>query len=194
MQHEAINQDFLESYTQEFYRLKSRFDLENYSYITEEEITGDELLFRCMSDKENGGRYVADKDYKARRIDLDLYSESLYTPQIKSKLIRFLASKSPSASLIRSGHWYYPPGEGMRWHTNADTPYLRCYLNYSGKGDSYFKYYDQEQEKTVVSQDHRGWNLRTFEIGKQGKDLFWHSVYSNTDRVSLGFRIINNLK
>lgn len=191
IQHENVNESFLDSYITEFYILKEKFPLETYITQREEDITGDELLQRLLQDDPETS--VADFEYKKRRIDLDEYP-SLYTPAIKSKIIHFFAKRYPHCSIVRSGHWFYPAGEGMRWHTNADTPYTRCYLNFSANGDSYFKYYDQELQKTIISQDNSGWNLRTFEIGESGKNLFWHSVYSNTDRVSLGFRIINNLK
>jgi len=109
-------------------------------------------------------------------------------------ITKMLMGRFPKCSISRSGFFYYPPGEGMRWHTNADTPYLRCYLNYSENGNSYFKYYAQETKKTVVDMDFPGWNIRYFHINKEKDNLFWHSVYSRTHRISVGFRIINNLK
>ena len=81
----------------------------------------------------------------------------------------------------------------MGWHTNADTAYLRCYITYSENGDSYFKYYDQLTKKTIVDMDNIGWTLRYFKISNKIDELLWHCVYSNTLRISLGYRIINNL-
>ena len=185
--HEPFDHKFLDQYISEFNQIQP--DWSQFIKRSEEDITADHLLLdllKCSDD-----RHKANAVFDKFAIQLNQYE---ILNSFNGKMILLLEQKFPKCSIIKSGHFYYPPGGGMQWHTNADTPYLRCYLNYSRNGDSYFKYYDQEQEKTVVSQDHTGWNLRTFEIGKQGKDLFWHSVYSNTDRVSLGFRIINNLK
>ena len=81
----------------------------------------------------------------------------------------------------------------MGWHTNSNATGLRCYINYSENGDSYFKYYDMEQNKTYTTQYNIGWSIRYFDVYNDPNKYFWHCVYSNTNRISIGFRIINNL-
>ena len=46
----------------------------------------------------------------------------------------------------------------------------------------------------IVDMDNIGWTLRYFKISNKSDELLWHCVYSNTNRISIGYRIINNLK
>ena len=159
----------------------------DYPKLTESEYTSDEALKTAMRDE-----VVAAGSFG--QAFNEKYFEDTYTGKDSAFFTRFLAERFPNHSIMRSGFFYYPPGQGMGWHTNADTPYLRCYMNYSLNGDSYFKFYDQKTQKTVVDHDVAGWNIRTFDINREKGDWFWHSVYSNTHRISAGFKIINNLK
>lgn len=111
-----------------------------------------------------------------------------------SKIMYFLQTKFPDSSIIMSGAFIYPKTGYMGWHTNADTPYLRCYITYSENGDSYFKYRDPYTKEIIISKDNIGWTLRYFKISNKIDELLWHCVYSNTLRISLGYRIINNLR
>lgn len=166
----------------------SNFDVISSTEYSEDYFTGLDSLHEAMS----VGR-VNDPIRERQGFKKETFFNAL---TLKDELYtyKFISNRFPNCSIERSGFYYYPPGEGMRWHTNADTPYLRCYLNYSQNGDSYFKYYDQETKKTVVDMDFPGWNIRHFHINKEKENLFWHSVYSRTHRISVGFRIINNLK
>jgi hypothetical protein len=86
-----------------------------------------------------------------------------------------------------SGHFMYPPGGYMGWHTNSGSPGWRLYINYAEQpGKSFFRYRDPETGKIVTCWDKK-WNFRLFRID-QAK-LLWHSVYSDTNRYSFGFRI-----
>jgi hypothetical protein len=105
----------------------------------------------------------------------------------------FLSLKHTDKKVEQSGHFLYPKNGCMGWHTNSNSTGLRCYINYSENGDSYFKYYDMEQNKTYTTQDNIGWSIRYFDVYNDPNKYFWHCVYSNTNRISIGFRIINNL-
>ena len=109
------------------------------------------------------------------------------------KFMYFLQCKFPNCSIVLAGEFVYPKNGYMGWHTNANTPYLRCYMTYSENGDSYFKYRDPYTKEIVVSKDNIGWTMRYFKISDRIDELLWHCVYSNTTRISLGYRIINNL-
>ena len=46
---------------------------------------------------------------------------------------------------LSSGHFWYPPGGYMSWHTNAGAPGLRLYLSYAREpGRSFFRYRDPQ--------------------------------------------------
>jgi hypothetical protein len=184
-----IHQKFQDEYLDEMAnRLLDEWKDLDINYPKKEEgfYTSDDSLSLAME----SGVDVDQNFGKGQPFDI----EESYLIKDQIYITKMLMGRFPKCSISRSGFFYYPPGEGMRWHTNADTPYLRCYLNYSQNGDSYFKYYDQETKKTVVDMDFPGWNIRHFHINNEKDNLFWHSVYSRTHRISVGFRIINNLK
>jgi len=87
-----------------------------------------------------------------------------------------------------SGHFWYPPGSYMGWHTNRRVPGWRAYLTYAEEpGQSYFRYRDPSDGAVVTSWD-TGWDLRVFHVG--GPRPFWHAVYSGTNRYSFGYRLV----
>jgi len=86
-----------------------------------------------------------------------------------------------------SGHFWYPAGSYMAWHTNSKVPGWRMYINYAEEADkSYFRYKDPDSAKIVTLND-SNWNLRLFRITDERP--VWHTVYSNTNRFSLGYII-----
>jgi len=86
-----------------------------------------------------------------------------------------------------SGHFWYPPGGYMGWHTNLRKPGWRLYINVAEEKDrSFFRYRDPVTGEIVTCDDDL-WNCRVFQIRQ---DLpFWHCVYSETNRHSFGYRI-----
>ena len=86
-----------------------------------------------------------------------------------------------------SGHFWYPPGGYMGWHTNLRKPGWRFYVNYAEEpGRSFFRYRDPQDGRIVTSTDER-WNFRLFLITPDAP--FWHCVYSETNRFSLGYKV-----
>lgn len=89
--------------------------------------------------------------------------------------------------ISNSGHFLYPPGGFMSWHTNSGYPGWRLYINFAEEpGKSFFRYRDPETGEIVTSID-KQWNFRLFKIDPAIP--FWHAVYSETNRYSFGFRI-----
>jgi hypothetical protein len=86
-----------------------------------------------------------------------------------------------------SGHFWYPPGSHMAWHTNSGAPGWRVYINYAEEeGKSFFRYRDPKNFTIVTLMDKR-WNIRIFKISRESP--LWHAVYSGTNRFSLGYVI-----
>lgn len=84
-----------------------------------------------------------------------------------------------------SGHFWYPPGGYMGWHTNSGAPGWRVYITHAREpGKSFFRYRLPDTGVVVTSRD-RTWDVRLFRIAASAP--LWHAVYSETDRYSLGY-------
>lgn len=108
-------------------------------------------------------------------------------------IVRELSRFYPQCSLMLSGFFLYPKGGGyMGWHTNSGAACTRVYITHAPESDkSFFRYHSGG--KYVTSWDKEGWNIRQFEVSESNKDPLWHCVYSDTKRLSIGFRINKNL-
>jgi hypothetical protein len=90
-------------------------------------------------------------------------------------------------SIAPSGHFWYPAGSYMGWHTNSRVPGWRIYINYAEEsGKSFFRYKHHLTGEIVTLWDEE-WNMRVFRV--TGTDPLWHCVYSNTNRFSLGYMV-----
>jgi hypothetical protein len=93
-------------------------------------------------------------------------------------------------SIVPSGRFLYPSGGYMGWHTNSASRGMRVYLTHTEHGNkSYFRYSGQGGQDTLW--DPEGWSMKEFTIND---DPLWHCVYAEEPRLSLGFRVIRNLK
>ena len=182
-----IKEPFLDNFIKDFYTFK----ISNQISTTpnNEHYCSDSILLDLI---ENSDRF--DDYQKANNNKKLIYLDQSFTKKYNSKFIYFLQKKFLKSSILLSGNFLYPKNGYMGWHTNADTPYLRCYITYSENGDSYFKYRDPITNEIVTDKDNLGWTLRYFKISNKIDELLWHCVYSNTTRISMGYRIINNLK
>jgi hypothetical protein len=90
-------------------------------------------------------------------------------------------------TIVPSGHFWYPAGAYMSWHTNSRVPGWRIYINYAEEsGKSFFRYKHHLTGEIVTLWDEQ-WNMRVFRV--TGTDPLWHCVYSNTNRFSLGYMV-----
>jgi hypothetical protein len=121
---------------------------------------------------------VIDEDVNALRQEIDA---------LVNRFVRETTTGLAEPAAIVSGHFWYPRGSFMGWHTNSRVPGWRMYLTYAEEpGRSYFRYRDPSTGKIVTSLD-TGWDLRMFEV--EPARAFWHSVYSGTNRFSFGYRL-----
>ncbi len=99
-------------------------------------------------------------------------------------LSRALVLQGP-VEVRNSGHFWYPPGGFMSWHTNLRKPGWRMYLTHArSPGVSWFRYRDPRTDTVVTSLDSE-WDCRLFQIRPDAP--LWHAVYSRTDRFSFGY-------
>ena len=108
-------------------------------------------------------------------------------------LKKSLSGLYPGCSITKGGFFIYPKGGYMGWHTNSNSPGKRVYISHVEDADkSFFRCIFNG--KKITSYDKSGWNMREFDVGLNSEPL-WHCVNAvNTSRISLGFRIIPNLK
>jgi len=92
----------------------------------------------------------------------------------------------------RAATFCYPKEEGfMGWHTNDDTPAWRIYFTYTEEENkSYISYYNEETQEEMKSYDKKGVTCRVFNL----LNGLRHSVYAQTRRWTMGFRIFDGDK
>ncbi len=143
------------------------------------DITKDRSISNCIAF--NFGsiqQSVMDREVAAARQRVD---------RIVAQKVRRLFREGRKLSIVKSGHFWYPPGGFMGWHTNERSPGWRLYINYADEpGKSFFRYRDPATGAIVTKSDRR-WNVRLFKISSV--DPLWHAVYSQTNRFSLGYYI-----
>ena len=89
--------------------------------------------------------------------------------------------------VANSGHFWYPPGGYMSWHTNLRTPGWRLYINHVDEpGKSFFRYRNPDTGEIITAMD-RTWNFRLFKITSSRP--LWHAIYSDTNRFSVGYKV-----
>jgi hypothetical protein len=113
------------------------------------------------------------------------------TRRLRRRLDRAVARRFGSvlrggrARVLNSGHFWYPPGGYMGWHTNSAHPGWRLYITHAEEpGRSFFRYQDPESGEIVTRMD-EAWDFRIFRIDPARP--LWHAVYSETNRFSFGF-------
>lgn len=86
-----------------------------------------------------------------------------------------------------SGRTWYPENGYMGWHTNSNSKGFRLYCSFVREaGKSFFRHKDPVSKEIITSWDKANWNFRVFKIDDA---LLWHSVYSETDRFSIGYTL-----
>ena len=88
------------------------------------------------------------------------------------------------------GNFYYPKGAFREWHTNKIHPkgYRMYFVACKENNKSWFNYVHPITNKVVNVSDKNEYANIFYVHNEKGK-AFWHSVYSETDRFSLGFNI-----
>jgi len=75
----------------------------------------------------------------------------------------------------------------MSWHTNSDYGGKRVYLSYT-YGQSVFRYIDNGE--VVDSYDEPfTWMAREFTLPEDKGNLLWHTIATNSSRISIGYEI-----
>tara|TARA_Y100000361_G_scaffold154137_1_gene178349 strand:- start:3529 stop:4053 length:525 start_codon:yes stop_codon:yes gene_type:complete len=139
--------------------------------------------------------YTGYEYYLQIQKDIDTAEKSIYKrieldQKEKVNIIKHISNIYPKASITQSGNFFYPENGFMSWHTNSGSPGRRIYLSYVEEANkSAFKYIQNNKE--IISFDFVGWNMREFNVTKN--EPFWHCVYTSTPRMSIGFRVFDNL-
>jgi hypothetical protein len=136
---------------------------------------------------EDALREIKDNDRTVATLDCNLYKFDNIKFNFLNKIIaQHIKDKNVTAMGI-SGRIWYPVYGFMGWHTNSNSEGLRLYCSYAKESNkSFFRYCHPDTNEIITSWDDEGWNFRIFKIS--GKHL-WHSVYSETDRFSIGYTL-----
>jgi hypothetical protein len=143
----------------------------------------DDALFDLISNR--GDRHTTEDDCYIH--------DHAYSPTLIIKLLPWLAELFPKASITASGQFLYPVNGFMGWHTNSDTPHTRMYITYADEGNKSFFRYKDFNDNIITTWDNEGITIRVFDTHPTPQP-FWHCVYSECNRYSFGFKMINNLK
>jgi len=107
--------------------------------------------------------------------------------ELFSRVLKSVFESKVPITTSSSGHFWYPAGSYMGWHTNSRVPGWRVYINYAEEpGKSFFRYRDPLTKEIVTLHD-KEWNLRIFRITSE--QPIWHTVYSDTNRFSFGYMV-----
>ncbi|MCB1554908.1 MAG: hypothetical protein KDJ14_13965 [Xanthomonadales bacterium] len=133
---------------------------------------------------EEPGRAVAGVDVNIMHFSTMIFSE--LARQMARALEEEIRPTSP-ARFYQSGRFWYPDAGYMGWHHNGNQPGFRIYCNHAREHErSFFRYLDPATDEVVTHWDQQGWNFRIF---RTDAAPLWHCVYSETDRLSLGFKL-----
>ena len=102
-------------------------------------------------------------------------------------------SEINNLNLISTGFYWYPPFSYCGWHTNSDNEGRRLYYIYSQEEDKSFLRSIKDGEM-VTKYDNLGWTKNDFRVNSDESNLNWHCVGSYTNRISIGFKVLENTK
>lgn len=99
--------------------------------------------------------------------------------------VREVFEDGAGLAVAPSGHFWYPPGSWMGWHTNSQAPGWRLYVSHAEEpGRSFFRWRHPRTHEIVTSRD-AAWDVRLFRVSRERP--LWHAVLSDTHRFSLGY-------
>jgi hypothetical protein len=170
--------------------------LKNLSNSIEKSLDKIQLNFRLKNiAPAKDGKYYVSEEYLQTIVHDDVvvgdiaYLYDFAHLNITDKLYLYAQEMFPHLKPVVSGHFLYPPGGFMSWHTNSDKPNKHLYFTYADEeGKSFFRSFDNNE--IVTDYDKKGLNIRVFDTTNAGP-LYWHCVYSDCNRYSFGFRLLD---
>jgi hypothetical protein len=139
------------------------------------------------------GKYYVSKEYLDSLDDKDAvigkyrYTFDFADLKIADKLYSHVEKMFPSYTPYVSGHFYYPKGGYMSWHTNSDKPEKHIYITYVDEPNKSF-FRSSVDGKIITDWDSEKLNVRVFDVVDK-EPFYWHCVYSECNRYSFGFRL-----
>jgi len=105
-------------------------------------------------------------------------------------LLQQMVEEQFQVKVIATGHYWYPYGGYCGWHSNSNDNGERIYLVWAQEADkSFLRYQDPDSKEIITNWDQQGWQFNRFQIPVT--PLLWHCVGSYTNRVSLGFKVLD---
>jgi len=185
------------------YSLKEEY-AEKLSALLDDLLDYHNVLKGYLIDNENN-EYYTSREYldivkesyrlkQTKHLNANLDSNFSTTSQLTSSvagaffkcIASFVSENSDLALSVcgQTGKMQYPKNGYMGWHNNTRSGW-RIYCSYCREqAKSYFRY-ENDNGDFVDCLENRGWNFRFF-YTRDTASPFWHSVYTETERVSLG--------
>jgi hypothetical protein len=139
------------------------------------------------------GQYYTSEEYLDSLNDKDAaigkyrYMFDFADLKIADKLYSHVEKMFPGYTPYVSGHFYYPAGGYMSWHTNSDKPEKHIYITYVDEPNKSF-FRSSVNNKITTDWDSEKLNVRVFDVVDK-EPFYWHCVYSECNRYSFGFRL-----
>jgi hypothetical protein len=170
--------------------------LKNLGNSIEKNLDRIQLNFRLKNiPPKNTGEFYVSGEYLESIMGADVEAgESVYMYDfshlsITDKLYMYAQEMFPDLTPVVSGSFLYPPGGFMSWHTNSDKPNKHLYFTYADKHKkSFFRSF--VNGNIITDYDNKGLNIRVFDTVNVDP-LLWHCVYSDCNRYSFGFRLLD---
>lgn len=127
------------------------------------------------------------EDMKGSVINDELIRMRREVDETVGRLLREIFNMPTGLTITCEGHYWYPAGGYMGWHTHLRKPGWRFYITFvEVEHRSFLRYHDPFTGEIVTSADEL-WNFRLLKITPEYP--LWHCVYSETNRFSLVYTI-----
>ena len=144
-----------------------------------------------LNPRKDGEYFTSERFIRNISTDIVIGEEKYYYNfgdlRISDKLYTYIEKLFPGYTPLVSGHFYYPAGGFMSWHTNSDKPEKHLYITYvDNPKKSFFRSFVNDE--IITDYDLDTLNIRVFDI-VDTEPYYWHCVYSECNRYSFGFRL-----
>ena len=112
--------------------------------------------------------------------------------KMKNKLHQIIKKKLGDHFIEIRGWFWYPPKGFREWHTNMfDPPGWRSYMVHVDKNDSSWFLIRNPITGNIEKINDKDGNVNFFKLNNY-ENLIWHTIYSETNRFSLGLYLTEN--
>lgn len=104
--------------------------------------------------------------------------------ELNTRLCTLLSTRNNALTQL------YPPDGYISWHNNANASAYNIIFSWSETGEGNFQYVDGHTGKTVVMQDHKGWQCKAGYFGAYGEPWYnrvYHAAETDCWRITVSY-------